>query len=91
AASDEAYVISTSGSTGRPKGVRIRHASVLALVLGTRVDFGMGPADVWTLFHSIAFDFSVWEIWGCLLTGGRLVVIPYWVTRSPEDFRSLVG
>jgi amino acid adenylation domain-containing protein len=91
AASDEAYVIYTSGSTGRPKGVRIRHASVLALVLGTRVDFGMGPADVWTLFHSIAFDFSVWEIWGCLLTGGRLVVIPYWVTRSPEDFRSLVG
>jgi non-ribosomal peptide synthetase component F len=46
--------------------------------------------DVWTLFHSIAFDFSVWELWGALLYGGRLVVVPYWVSRSPEAFRLLL-
>ena len=45
---------------------------------------------MWTLFHSYAFDFSVWELWGALLYGGRLVVVPYWVSRSPEDFRELV-
>ena len=53
--------------------------------------FGFGPDDVWTLFHSFAFDFSVWEIWGALLYGGRLVVVPYWVSRSPEAFYELLA
>ena len=53
--------------------------------------FGFGPDDVWTLFHSIAFDFSVWELWGALLHGGRLVVVPYEVSRSPELFYELLG
>src|SRR5689334_1018121 len=53
-------------------------------------EFGFGPDDVWTLFHSYAFDFSVWELWGALLYGGRLVVVPYWVSRSPEAFYELV-
>ncbi len=53
--------------------------------------FGSPSDDVWTLFHSYAFDFSVWELWGALLHGGRLVVVPYWVSRSPEEFRALVA
>ncbi|MEU9349558.1 amino acid adenylation domain-containing protein [Streptomyces griseoloalbus] len=89
-ADDPAYVIYTSGSTGRPKGCVIPHVNVLSLMAATTDDFGLGADDTWTLFHSSAFDFSVWEIWGCLLTGGRLVVVPYWVSRSPEDFHRLL-
>ncbi|MFC0531671.1 amino acid adenylation domain-containing protein [Phytohabitans kaempferiae] len=85
-----AYIIYTSGSTGQPKGAVIPHGNVARLLSGTRGMFGFGPADTWTWFHSAAFDFSVWEIWGCLLTGGRLIVVPYWTTRSPEDFRQLL-
>ncbi|MET8327104.1 amino acid adenylation domain-containing protein [Streptomyces sp. NPDC005181] len=85
-----AYVIHTSGSTGRPKGVVVPHANVLALIDATRDDFRLGPGDTWTLFHSSAFDFSVWEIWGALLTGARLVVVDYWVSRSPVDFHALL-
>ena len=88
---DPAYVIYTSGSTGRPKGVVVPHANVLALLEATRGDFGLDDGDVWTLFHSAAFDFSVWEIWGSLLTGARLVLVPYWVARSAEDFLSLLA
>ncbi|WP_432006410.1 amino acid adenylation domain-containing protein [Streptomyces parvus] len=85
-----AYVIHTSGSTGRPKGVVVPHANVTALVDAVREDFGLSPDDAWTCFHSAAFDFSVWEIWGALLTGGRLVVVDHWTTRSPEDFHALL-
>ncbi|MFC4062435.1 AMP-binding protein, partial [Planomonospora corallina] len=85
-----AYVIFTSGSTGRPKGVVVTHASVTRLLSSTRERFGFGPQDVWTLFHSYAFDFSVWELWGALLFGGRLVVVPFEVSRSPEDFLGLL-
>ncbi|KUO17337.1 peptide synthetase [Streptomyces dysideae] len=87
---DPAYLIYTSGSTGRPKGVIVPHRNVVALIDATRDEYRLGPDDTWTLFHSAAFDFSVWEIWGCLLTGGRLVVVPYFVTRDPEDFRDLL-
>ncbi|OKJ92540.1 amino acid adenylation protein [Streptomyces sp. CB03234] len=86
-----AYVIYTSGSTGRPKGVVVPHRNVAALMDATRADFRLGGRDVWTLFHSSAFDFSVWEIWGCLTTGGRLVVVPYWASRDPERFARLLG
>ncbi|MFF7617434.1 non-ribosomal peptide synthetase [Streptomyces lavendulae] len=85
-----AYIIYTSGSTGRPKGVVIPHHNVTALLDATRDGFRLGPDDVWTLFHSSAFDFSVWEMWGALLTGARLVVVPYWVSRTPDDFRALL-
>ncbi|HEX8081062.1 MAG TPA: amino acid adenylation domain-containing protein [Jatrophihabitans sp.] len=87
---DAAYVIYTSGSTGRPKGVVVSHRNVLSLLAATRDEFAFGSSDVWTLFHSSAFDFSVWEIWGCLSTGGRLVVVPHWSARDPEQFAELL-
>ncbi len=85
-----AYVIYTSGSTGKPKGSLITHACVMRLLTGTEAWFEFNEKDVWTLFHSFAFDFSVWEIWGSLTYGGRLVVVPYWVTRTPEAFYQLL-
>jgi natural product biosynthesis luciferase-like monooxygenase protein/amino acid adenylation domain-containing protein/non-ribosomal peptide synthase protein (TIGR01720 family)/FkbM family methyltransferase len=85
-----AYTIYTSGSTGRPKGVLITHRNVVRLFSASQGRFGFGPDDVWTLFHSYAFDFSVWELWGALLHGGRLVVVPFLVSRSPEDFYRLL-
>ncbi|MGA2887874.1 MAG: amino acid adenylation domain-containing protein [Terracidiphilus sp.] len=86
-----AYVIYTSGSTGKPKGVMVTHANVSRLLSATAEWFHFNENDVWTLFHSLAFDFSVWEIWGCLLHGGRLVIVPFAVSRSPEDFYELLA
>ncbi|MBG1265934.1 non-ribosomal peptide synthase/polyketide synthase [Nostoc sp. WHI] len=85
-----AYVIYTSGSTGKPKGVLVNHANVVRLFAATDFWYHFNSQDVWTLFHSYAFDFSVWEIWGALFYGGRLVVVPYLVTRSPESFYELL-
>ena len=85
-----AYVIYTSGSTGKPKGVMVTHANVARLLTQTADWFQFNEEDVWTVFHSLAFDFSVWEVWGCLLHGGRLVVVPFEVSRSPEDFYDLL-
>lgn len=85
-----AYVIYTSGSTGQPKGTLLAHRNVLRLFEATDSWFDFGPQDVWSLFHSYAFDFSVWEIFGALLYGGKLVVVPYEVSRSPEDFHALL-
>ncbi|MEQ0559642.1 amino acid adenylation domain-containing protein [Amycolatopsis sp. NEAU-NG30] len=86
-----AYVIFTSGSTGDPKGVLVPHRNVVSLLTATRDAFGFGPGDVWTMLHSLAFDFSVWEIWGPLLSGGRLVVVPADVTRSPAELLELLA
>jgi amino acid adenylation domain-containing protein/non-ribosomal peptide synthase protein (TIGR01720 family) len=85
-----AYVIYTSGSTGRPKGAQLCHRNVTRLLDATQPWFDFGPDDAWTLFHSYAFDFSVWEVFGALCTGGRLVVVPHWVSRSPDDFVALL-
>ncbi|MFD4757000.1 amino acid adenylation domain-containing protein, partial [Streptomyces sp. NPDC058426] len=86
-----AYVIYTSGSTGTPKGVVVSHHNVRRLFTGTAKQFEFGPDDVWTLFHSYAFDFSVWEMWGALLHGGRVVVVPFDASRSPDDFLRLLA
>ncbi|GGS18690.1 hypothetical protein Snoj_73410 [Streptomyces nojiriensis] len=85
-----AYVIYTSGSTGTPKGVMIEHRNVTGLLTGTQGHFGFGPDDVWSMFASAAFDVSVWEMWGALLHGGRLVVVPEETRRSPQEFHALL-
>ncbi|RMP98141.1 Pyoverdine sidechain peptide synthetase III, L-Thr-L-Ser component, partial [Pseudomonas savastanoi pv. glycinea] len=85
-----AYVIYTSGSTGKPKGTLLAHHNLMRLFAATDDWFTFDEKDVWTLFHSFAFDFSVWEIFGALLRGGRLVIVPREVTRSPEDFHALL-
>ena len=91
AGEDLAYLMYTSGSTGKPKGVMVTHRNVLRLLEQTEAWFHFRPDDVWTMFHSIAFDFSVWEIWGPLLTGGRLVIVPFAVSRSPREFYELLS
>ena len=85
-----AYVIYTSGSTGRPKGVQIPHANVIRLLDNTDEHFDFRATDAWTLFHSYAFDFSVWELWGALLHGARVVVVDYFTARSPQQFHELL-
>ncbi|GAA3189122.1 hypothetical protein GCM10020255_087160 [Rhodococcus baikonurensis] len=83
-------MIYTSGSTGAPKGVVVSQGNVLALLASTRGIFDFGPEDVWTMFHSYAFDFSVWEMWGALTTGGSVVIVDSDVARSPEEFVDLI-
>jgi amino acid adenylation domain-containing protein len=85
-----AQIIYTSGSTGQPKGVLVNHANVVRLFTATAHWYRFGENDVWTLFHSFAFDFSVWEIWGALLYGGRLVVVPYLISRDATAFYRLL-
>jgi amino acid adenylation domain-containing protein len=87
---DSAYIIYTSGSTGRPKGVVVSHQNVVRLLSATEKLFGFNSDDVWTMFHSYAFDFSVWEIWGALVFGGRLIVVPHLLSRSPAEFLKLL-
>ncbi|GAB3261093.1 non-ribosomal peptide synthetase [Kineosporia babensis] len=84
------YVIYTSGSTGRPKGVTLTHANLHRLLTTTERHYHFGPDDTWALSHSYAFDFSAWELWGSLATGGRLVVVSHEERRSPEEFLDLL-
>jgi len=86
-----AYIIYTSGSTGQPKGVAVTHSNVIRLLEATKIQFHFGSADVWTLFHSCAFDFSVWEIWGALCFGGKLVIVSYLESRSPDAFYEVLS
>ena len=86
-----AYIIYTSGTTGKSKGALIRHRNVTRLFTATEAWYAFDERDVWTLFHSTAFDFSVWEMWGALLYGGRVVVVPFMVSRAPEAFYELVS
>ncbi|NTH68923.1 AMP-binding protein, partial [Agrobacterium rhizogenes] len=85
-----AYVIYTSGSTGRPKGAVIKHQNVISLIRGCDSKFEFRADDTWSFFHSYAFDFSVWEIWGALLHGAKVVVIPYLTTRSPREVLAIL-
>ncbi|CAO3572922.1 unnamed protein product [Mortierella alpina] len=80
-----AYVIYTSGSTGKPKGVMVEHRQVARLFTATSVWFDISEQDTWCLLHSFAFDFSVWEIWGAFLYGGKLVVVSQDIARSPQE------
>ncbi|MGS2808891.1 non-ribosomal peptide synthetase [Nocardia sp. MW-W600-9] len=85
-----AYVIYTSGSTGRPKGVAVPLGNIMQLVGAGVRQFAFDSGDTWSFFHSAAFDYSVWEIWGCLATGGRLVVVPYFTAKSPSELWELI-
>ncbi len=85
-----AYIIYTSGSTGRPKGVGVTHANAVRLFRAARSLFNFGGDDVWTMFHSYAFDFSVWEMWGALIHGGSLVIVPRATARDPQAFYRLL-
>ncbi|MDT0319036.1 non-ribosomal peptide synthetase [Streptomyces millisiae] len=86
-----AYVIYTSGSTGKPKGVAVTHRNVSRLFTAVEEWNAFDSSDVWPLFHSYAFDFSVWEMWGALLHGGRLVIVDDLVSRSPHDLLELLA
>ncbi|HEY9873030.1 MAG TPA: amino acid adenylation domain-containing protein, partial [Candidatus Obscuribacterales bacterium] len=85
-----AYIIYTSGSTGKPKGVQVNHRSVVHLFGTTRSLFNFDQSDAWTVFHSYAFDFSVWEIWGALTNGSKLVIVSQELTHSPSAFYELL-
>ncbi|MCV7298533.1 amino acid adenylation domain-containing protein [Mycobacterium barrassiae] len=85
---DVAYIIYTSGTTGKPKGVAVTHRNVTRLLESLDVELSLG--QVWTQCHSLAFDYSVWEIWGALLYGGRLLIVPDAVVRSPEELHALL-
>lgn len=88
--SDYAYVIYTSGSTGKPKGTMMTNKNVVNLLHSTHINFNQTPNDIWTLFHTYTFDFSAWEIYGCLLYGGQLVVVPKETTINPKEFLNLL-
>ena len=84
-----AYIIYT-WLHGKPKGVMVEDRQVTRLFAATEAWFHFSKDDVWTLFHSLAFDFSVWESWGALFYGGRLVIVPYLTSRSPDEFYALL-
>nr|WP_054942807.1 non-ribosomal peptide synthetase [Paenibacillus ihuae] len=90
-AENTAYIIYTSGSTGKPKGVMVSHRNAVRLFTSTKPWYNFDERDTWTLFHSFSFDFSVWEIFGALLYGGKLVIVPYYVTREPHAFYRLLS
>ncbi|MET8059987.1 amino acid adenylation domain-containing protein [Streptomyces microflavus] len=87
---DAAYALFTSGSTGRPKGVEVAHRNVVRLFATTRGLFGFGAQDTWLNAHAITFDASVWEIYGAVLHGGRVVIAPADAVRDPEAMVALV-
>ncbi|MCY9043624.1 amino acid adenylation domain-containing protein, partial [Bacillus inaquosorum] len=89
-ADQPAYVIYTSGTTGQPKGVIVEHRNVISLLKHQNLPFKFGHEDVWTLFHSYCFDFSVWEMFGALLNGSTLVVVSKETARDPHAFRLLL-
>ncbi|MCU0286784.1 MAG: amino acid adenylation domain-containing protein [Acidobacteria bacterium] len=88
--SNLAYIIYTSGSTGRPKGVLIEHRNVVSLLFNEKFQFDFNDRDIWTMFHSYCFDFSVWEMYGALLYGGKLVIINKITARDTLSYLKIL-
>lgn len=88
---DRAYCIYTSGSTGQPKGVQVTHHNIVRLFAASAAMYGFDADDVWSGFHSFTFDVSVYELWGALLHGAELVIVPHLTTRSPRDFHAVLA
>lgn len=87
---DLIYIIYTSGSTGTPKGVMLKHRNVVRLIKNENFQFDFNENDVWTMFHSVAFDFSVWELYGSLLYGSKLILVPELTAKDPNKFLQLL-
>lgn len=87
---DLAYIIYTSGTTGKPKGVMIQHYNVVRLMFNDKMPFEFSENDIWTMFHSYCFDFSVWEMYGALLYGGKLVIVPEALTKDFKQYLELL-
>ncbi|QED47028.1 non-ribosomal peptide synthase/polyketide synthase [Cytobacillus dafuensis] len=85
-----AYIIYTSGTTGKPKGVMVEHKNVTSLILNEKMPYQFSDKDIWTIFHSFSFDFSVWEMYGALLYGGTCVIVPKDIAQNPKKFLSLL-
>ncbi len=85
-----AYVIYTSGTTGKPKGTLVTNRNVVGLLNSTYKLFRQSKEDIWSLFHTYTFDFSTWEIYGCLSYGGTLIIVPKEITTNPKDFLNLL-
>ena len=88
---NSAYLVYTSGSTGRPKGVPTTHRNVARLFTSEGMDFDFSAEDVWTMVHDYSFDFAVWELWGALLCGGRLVVVSRADVLEPDALCALIS
>lgn len=89
-AADVAYIIYTSGSTGVPKGCVVTHHNVLSMLAGALPHFSVGPADTWTVFHSLSFDFSVWELWACWASAGRALLVDAETAAAPSALARLL-
>jgi amino acid adenylation domain-containing protein len=85
-----AYLIYTSGTTGQPKGTLVEHRNITGLMKTGKSLFDYNKQDVWTMYHSYCFDFSVWEMYGALLHGGRLILIPLMITRDPRQYLEIL-
>ncbi|MDP4098854.1 amino acid adenylation domain-containing protein [Paenibacillus sp. P96] len=88
---DPAYIIYTSGTSGNPKGTVIRHGQITSLLQHTLTLFSLSSKDRWTLFHSFSFDFSVWEMFGALVTGASLIIVPDSIVKDTRRFARLLA
>ncbi len=88
---DLCYIIYTSGTTGKPKGVMIEHGNLVRLLFNDDFQFSFSEKDVWTMFHSHCFDFSVWEMYGALFYGAQVVIVSPLEAGNPSKFVEILA